>query len=231
MATVPPGAKPEEIDGAWTAAGFVFDNRRNTVTAYLNGVAEEYWISDPREHRFYRWVYRAWLQARLHEIPGLQEGEDPDFPPDQHYSPPEKRWLERKVLSETPETRVELRRYPFTEVQVTLQKDATGKFRPVGVPHLVRLKVNPFWFPHDLYSPPDATQGGPFTPAAMSASRATSGAWRFSIARSLPGTCRSLPPSALRRRAAARTAECWKRRAYSPKALASPEWGLGADGG
>ncbi len=144
MATVPPGAKPEEIDGAWTAAGFVFDNRRSTVTAYLNGVAEEYWISDPREHRFYRWVYRAWLQARLREIPGLQEGEDPDFPADQYYSPPEKRWLERKVLSETPETRVELRRYPFTEVQVTLRKDATGKFRPAGVPHLVRLKVNPF---------------------------------------------------------------------------------------
>ncbi len=28
---------------------------------------------------------------------------------------------------------------------------------------LTRLKVNPFWFPHDLYTPPTLDRGGPFT--------------------------------------------------------------------
>jgi hypothetical protein len=28
---------------------------------------------------------------------------------------------------------------------------------------LAALKVNPFWFPHDLYTPPSLERGGPFT--------------------------------------------------------------------
>jgi hypothetical protein len=52
---------PEVIPaGEWVAAGFVFDNRANTVTSYLNGVANEYWEENPAESRFYRWAARAW---------------------------------------------------------------------------------------------------------------------------------------------------------------------------
>lgn len=41
----------------------------------------------------------------------------------------------------------------FTKVRVT----STSKRE------LVALRVNPFWFPHDLYTPPTETDGGPFT--------------------------------------------------------------------
>lgn len=92
--------------GEWVAAGFVFDNRANTVTSYLNGVANEYWVENPAESRFYRWAARAW-----------EKGE---------YRPPRE----------------------FVRVE-------NGR--------LAALKVNPYWFPHDLYAPADESKGGPFT--------------------------------------------------------------------
>jgi hypothetical protein len=151
------------IDGAWIAAGFVFDNARNTVTAYLDGKADDYWIDDPQKHPFFQWPARGWQQAQLRRIPGLQPGEDPAFPPAQFYEPPEEKPLSRTVVSETATERVELHRFAFTKVRVTLRRGGTGKFSEVVRRELASLQVNPFWFGHDLYAPARVEEGGPFT--------------------------------------------------------------------
>ena len=46
-------ASAEEIDRGWSVAGFTFDNQKNQVTSYLNGVAKEYWIEQPEKHPFF----------------------------------------------------------------------------------------------------------------------------------------------------------------------------------
>lgn len=142
---ISPAASADEIDAAWTVAGFTFDNARNTVTAYLNGKATEYWIDEPLNHPFYQWPARAWQQ------------------PGSSYIPPERKPLRTTVLAETSDERTELRSYPFTKVRVTLAKDAKGRFTVVRKRELASLRVNPFWFPHDLYAPARAEEGGPFT--------------------------------------------------------------------
>lgn len=159
---VPADAPTEVLDAAWTVAAFAFDNRRNTVTSYINGVATDFWIENPSKHPFFQWPARGWLQAQLHATPGVQEGEDSSFPRDQFYSPPEKKPRKRTVLSEAGEQRVELQEFEFTKVRVTLRKDAKSKYVPVNR-ELVSLRANPFWFAHDLYSPPSVRDGGPFT--------------------------------------------------------------------
>jgi hypothetical protein len=141
-------ADAEVLDAAWSVAGFTFDNAKNTVTAYLDGKASEFWIENPAEHPFFRWPYRGWEQAQLHRMPGLQ----PD-----HYEPPEGRPLSRTVLEERDGERVELHEFRFTKVRVTLRA------REVVKRELAALCANPFWFPHDLYAPPGVADGGPFT--------------------------------------------------------------------
>ncbi len=97
---------PEKIPvGEWTAVALVFDNRRDTVTSYVDGKATEYWIPDPAAHPFFQWPAGAWARGE--------------------YRPPK----------------------GFVRTE-------KGK--------LAALKVNPFWFPHDLYTPA-ADAGGPFT--------------------------------------------------------------------
>ncbi len=151
------------MTGGWDVAAFSFDNQRNTVTSYLNGEAEDYWIDSPERHPFFQWPARGWLQAQLAATPGRQPGEDPDFPRDQFYTPPEGKPLERTLISESASQRVELHRFAFTKVRVTLRRDRRGRWRGVEKRELVSLRVNPFWFGHDLYSPPGPEAGGPFT--------------------------------------------------------------------
>ncbi|MCS7026728.1 MAG: hypothetical protein NZV14_18165 [Bryobacteraceae bacterium] len=153
---------PEQLDAAWAVVAFAFDNQRNTVTSYLNGVATEYWIDNPSQHPFYQWPARGWLQAQLHAQPGQQEGEDPSFPRDQFYQPPEDKPRRRTILSQTADQRTELHEFAFTKVKVTLRRQASGKF-VVEKRELAALRVNPFWFAHDLYSPSSLSEGGPFT--------------------------------------------------------------------
>ena len=64
------------------------------------------------------------------------------------YTPPGKKPIFRQVISEG----VEILTYAFTKVRVS----------PSGR-ELVALKANPFWFPHDLFTPAGADRGGPFT--------------------------------------------------------------------
>jgi hypothetical protein len=150
-------------EGAWAMVGFSFDNERNTVTAFLDGEATDYWIDDPAKHPFYQYAFRGWQQAQLAKMAGVQAGEDPSFPKDQFYEPPEGKPLRRKIVERTPEQQVEVQEFEFTKVRVTLRRDAGGKFREVVSRELVALKANPFWFPHDLYAPQTVADGGPFT--------------------------------------------------------------------
>ncbi len=151
-------ASAAEIDRAWTTVGFTFDNDRDRVTAYLNGEATDYWIDEPQKHPFFRWPAEAWRQAHLRAMEGAQEGEDPAFPVDQFYRPPEDKPLSRVKLESTAERNVELVTYPYTKVRVT--RDAGGN---VIERELAALRANPYWFPHDLYTPATSSEGGPFT--------------------------------------------------------------------
>ena len=125
-------------DGAWHTVGMVFDNARNTVTSYLDGRAEDYWIENPAKHPFFQWVERGW-----------RNGE---------YQPPEKKARAVKVIEQSAERRVEERQYEFTRVRITRENGAAQERR-----ELVALRVNPFWFAHDLYAPAGEKTGGPFT--------------------------------------------------------------------
>ncbi|WP_321475018.1 hypothetical protein [uncultured Paludibaculum sp.] len=162
MPAVPADAPPGKLDQSWQVAGFTFDNRNHTVTAYLNGQATDYWIEDPQHHPFFRWPARGWQQAELHRQPGLQEGEDPAFPKDQYYEPPESKPRKRVVERSTTEERQELQTFGFTKVRVTYRREGNGPWQPVRR-ELVALKANPYWFPHDLYNPGTKEEGGPFT--------------------------------------------------------------------
>lgn len=153
-------ATEAEADKAWSVMGFVFDNARDTVTAYLDGEANEYWIDEPQKHGFFKWPAKGWLQAGLRMTPGMQEGEEPDFPADQFYRPPETRLRTREVVERSADRRVELRTYEFTKVRVTVEKVA-GQWAETRR-ELAALKANPFWFGHDLWTPDEGT-GGPFT--------------------------------------------------------------------
>lgn len=150
-------------DSCWSVLGFVFDNNKKVVTAYLDGKATEYWIENPATHPFYKFAANAWRQAKLSEIDGLQAGEQPSFPKEQFYTPPEDKILSEKIISESKDERIVIRNYEFTKVRFTLQKDKNGKFNIESSSELVELKANPYWFGHDIYSPQPAENGSPFT--------------------------------------------------------------------
>ncbi len=160
---VPPDAPAEARDAGWTVVGFVFDNARDRVTAYIDGQATLHWVDEPAKHPFYKWPYKAWLQAQLAKEPGLQPGEEPEFPRDQFYDPPQHGRVAETVSSQTEDERIVVRTHEFTRVRVTLRKDARGRFTVVAARELVALKVNPFWFPADLYAPKTTAEAGPFT--------------------------------------------------------------------
>ncbi|MFN0102929.1 MAG: hypothetical protein ACKV2U_12665 [Bryobacteraceae bacterium] len=127
---------PEIIPiGQWSVVAFSFDNKRNTVTAYLNGKATDYWIENPEKHSFFKWPANAWGKT---------------------YNPPETKLNKKEVLENAGTRRVELHTYEFTKVRVTSEG---GKV----IRELASLRVNPYWFPHDLYNPQTPEDGGPFT--------------------------------------------------------------------
>lgn len=131
----------EDLDSAWSAVGMVYDNRRRTVTSYLNGKANDYWIEEPEKHPFFQWPAKAWKMA------------------DGGYKPPEGKARKRRVLSDDGTLRVVLEEYEFTKVRATYEKGQ----RVAVKRELAALRVNPFWFGHDLYSPASMAEGGPFT--------------------------------------------------------------------
>jgi hypothetical protein len=185
-------APAEQLDAGWTMVSFSFDNAGNTATSFLNGSSGDYWIDDPAVHPMYRWQYKGWKQAQLHKIPGEQPGEDAAFPAEQYYDPPEASLLDTRIVSETADEKVVINTYDYTRVRITYHKapggavsrlrrssasttdqgdgqtvvslgDRQGDFTVVADRDLVGLKVNPYWFGHDLYAPLSADDGGPFS--------------------------------------------------------------------
>ena len=154
---VPADSPVEVIDASWQCFAMTFDHEKDELTGWLNGVAGDRWLENPKGDKLISFAYNAYMQGRYAMMPGKQDGEDDGFPKDQYYSPPEVAPLSVKVLRESAEERVELREYRFTKIEVTLRggQEATRD--------LVALRLNPWWYPHDLYTPKDARSGGPFT--------------------------------------------------------------------
>ena len=147
---VPHDSAPEVLAKSWQTFAMTFDSKTQQITG---------WLDNPQKDRLLSYAANAWLQGRLAKIPGQQEGEDPKFPADQYYNPPEDKAVSVQVLSETKgdNTRVELREYAYTKVKVTLVAgQETAR-------ELVSLRLNPWWYPHGIYQPKNDGTGGPFT--------------------------------------------------------------------
>jgi hypothetical protein len=161
-ASVPADAPPAVLDAGWHCFAMTFDHERHELTGWLDGTAGDRWLDEPQRDKLLSFAANAWLQGRLRRQEGLQPGEDPAFPADQCYEPPEDEPVHVVIARQDPAERVELREYPFTKVRVTLARTDAGEWRETGS-ELVSLRLNPWWYPHGIYRPADAASGGPFT--------------------------------------------------------------------
>lgn len=154
---VPADSPAEVLDKSWQCFAMTFDHEKDELTGWLNGVSGDRWLDNPKKDKLISYAYNAYMQGHYAKLPGKQDGEDETFPKDQYYNPPEGEPLSVKVLRESADDRVELREHRFTKIEVTLRG---GK---EVARDLVALRLNPWWYPHDLYTPKDAQSGGPFT--------------------------------------------------------------------
>lgn len=153
----PADAPAAGLDRAWHCFAMTFDAARHEVTGWLDGRAGDRWIEQPQRDGMLAPAAHAWRQAYLRRVPGPQPGEDAAYPADQLYAPPEETPVAVQVLNATGHERIELRAYGYTKVRVTL-RDGQETAR-----ELVALRLNPWWYPHGIYTPPDDGSGGPFT--------------------------------------------------------------------
>ncbi len=160
--TVSGDASADKLAESWQCFAMTFDSSKEELTGWLNGASGERWLDNPKSDGLLSYAYNAYMQGHYHRTPGIQKGEDRDFPSSQFYNPPEEEPVEIEVVREQGGQRVELRRYRYTKVQVTLTKTPDGEFAETAR-DLVALRLNPWWYPHGIYSPPDAASGGPFT--------------------------------------------------------------------
>ena len=154
---VPADSPPDVLDAAWQCYAMGFDHERDELTGWLNGVSGDRWLDNPKNDKLISSAYNAYMQGHYAKTLDKEPAEDPSFPKDQYYNPPEGEPLSVKVLRDENGDRVELREYRYTKVEVTL-RDGQEVSR-----ELVSLRLNPWWYPHDLYTPQDAQSGGPFT--------------------------------------------------------------------
>ena len=160
---VPADSPAAVLDASWQCFAMTYNHATHEITGWLNGVAGDRWLENPKTDTLIKSAYNAWLQGRLHREPGLQPGEDPAFPADQFYNPPEDQLVSTKILRASADERVELREFRYTRIEVTLRRGADGSFRETGR-DLAALRLNPWWFSHDaLYTPANDGTGGPFT--------------------------------------------------------------------
>jgi hypothetical protein len=184
MKKIKAGTKPADTDLQWNAVGMVFNNEEDSVTAYVNGLADEVWVENPKSSRFFQYTYNAWQQAQMAAQEGIQDGEDVNFPKDQLYKLPEDKVLEMKTIERTADRLVRLETYPFSKLEVTYQLNPDGTLGKVLKRDLVALKSNPYFFGHDIYAPKSIEQGGPFTIGRVihSNRHATLSAWIGGVA-------------------------------------------------
>lgn len=154
---VPADSPTDVLDNSWQCFAMTFDHEKDELTGWLNGVSGDRWIDNPKSDKLISFAHNAYMQGHYAKLPGKQDGEDETFPRDQYYKPPEDEPLTVRVLRESTEERIELREYRFTKIMVTM-----GGGKEVGR-DLIALRLNPWWYPHDLYAPKDAQSGGPFT--------------------------------------------------------------------
>ncbi len=159
---VPANSSDEVIDSSWQCFAMTFDHQSQQLTGWLNGRAGDRWLENPKNDNLISSAYNAWLQGHLHQIPGPHPSKDPNFPKHQFYNPPEEDPLSVEVLSESKTERIECLEFAYTRVQVTKQKCEDGQWA-ITNRHLVGLRLNPWWYPHPLHAPVDASAGGPFT--------------------------------------------------------------------
>jgi len=159
---VPADAPPEILDRSWECFAMTFDSGTQELTGWLNGVAGDRWLENPKDDRLISSAYNAWLQGWLHGKPGTQLGENPEFPKDQFYNPPEGTPISIEVIHAGAGERIELREYRYTKIKVILRQGEDGAFVEESR-DLVALRLNPWWYPHGIYTPNDAASGGPFT--------------------------------------------------------------------
>ncbi len=150
-------APAEVLDKAWQCFAMTFDHEKDELTGWLNGASGDRWIQNLSADSHLKSAHHAYLQGHFARTPEKEPAEDPAFPKDQYYNPPEAEPLSVKILRESAGERVELREHRYTKIEVTL-RDGQEVARD-----LVALRANPWWYPHDLYTPKDAQTGGPFT--------------------------------------------------------------------
>jgi len=170
---VPEDAPDHVIDASWQCFAMTFDHRTDQLIGWLNGHAGDRWFDDPLKDPSLAHVHNAWKQGHLHRLPGVQEGELPDYPEDQFYNPPEDTPLSTKTISETDTEKVEEKEFPYTRVRFTSRRDGNGNWM-VADRDLVSLRLNPWWYPHDIYEP-TRESGGPFSIGRVIHSARTSG--------------------------------------------------------
>lgn len=155
--TIAADSPAEKLDVSWQCFAMTFDHDKDELTGWLNGVSGDRWLQNPKKDGLISYAYNAYMQGHLAQIPGQQAGEDSSFPADQYYNPPEAEPLSVQVVRESDGQRVELREHRFTKIEVTL-RDGKEIARD-----LVALRLNPWWYPHGIYTPKDNQSGGPFT--------------------------------------------------------------------
>lgn len=159
---VPADSPAEALDASWQCFAMTFDHEKDELTGWLNGVAGDRWLDHPKQDGLIKSAYNAYLQGHYAKLPGQQDGEDESFPKDQYYNPPEDKILSAQVLRVTANEREVVREFRYTKVQVTEAKTAGGEWQETRR-ELVALRLNPWWYPHDLYTPNNDGSGGPFT--------------------------------------------------------------------
>ena len=159
---VPADSPAELLDASWQCFAMTFDHERDELTGWLNGVSGDRWLENPKNDNLIKSAYNAYMQGYWHRLPGEQPGEDMNFPKDQFYTPPEEKVISLTVVTETAEERTEIREFQYTKINVTLKKDADGNLIETSR-DLIALRLNPWWYPHDLYEPKNDGSGGPFT--------------------------------------------------------------------
>nr|WP_231603720.1 LamG domain-containing protein [Neorhodopirellula pilleata] len=154
---VPADSAVDVLDDSWHCFAMTFDHQNDELTGWLDGVSGDRWLDQPKNDKLISSAYNAYMQGHFSRTPHKEAEEDATFPKDQYYNPPEDSPLSVKVISESAGKRVELREHRYTKIQVTMQ---AGKEVSRD---LVALRLNPWWYPHGLYTPKDAKSGGPFT--------------------------------------------------------------------
>ena len=158
---VPADSPAGVLDASWQCFAMTYNHETHELAGWLNGKDTARWQENVR--KAIPAIHNAWLQGNLRRQPGAQPGEDPNFPKDQFYNPPEDQPITTKLISETADERVELQEFRYTRVKVTQRKATDGSWAVTGR-DLADVRLNPWWYsPDSIYTPPNDGTGGPFT--------------------------------------------------------------------